>query len=401
MPTTPAVNHEIDAQLRTGMEVITAEGEAIGELLRRVLHDRGSYLQVVRYGAGRDELFIPMSMVQRVVGDHIYLGVEAPDLLGKAWHELPRGATSGLPTASGPAESPRIDRILVPTDGSPLSQRAAPVAIRIARAQNARLFFAQVVLYPQWIDIGPESYLGAEAYQQWVDAVEAEAQRNLDALVAEARAQGVPAESARLRGSPAAGLLDYEESLQPDLVVMATHGRGGLARFARGSVADVLLREGTSPLLLIRSFEAYPEVLRRALVPLDGSEVAEQALPMVDALAGKPVRGLTLCQAIEDSEQRTPAFSYLEEIAQRFRQKGLEVKTRVVVDLPHSAIKAAAGKADIVIMATHGRGGLDRLRHGSTADRALADVTIPLLLVRAGAAAAAQKRRAAMDQGTA
>jgi hypothetical protein len=76
--------------LRRGLKVLTIDVDEIGEV-EEVLHQAGStYLHVVRYGSGHDDLYIPLSAVVNVVADHVYVSVTAGDLIGQAWHELPR-----------------------------------------------------------------------------------------------------------------------------------------------------------------------------------------------------------------------------------------------------------------------------------------------------------------------
>ncbi|HZT05898.1 MAG TPA: universal stress protein [Chloroflexota bacterium] len=287
-----------------------------------------------------------------------------------------------------------IDKIMVPTDGSKLSEAAAPAAIELAAAQGARITFVQVVQYLEWLTLGPEAYLSADVYQQMMDAQDHDARENLRALAARAQDRGVPVEMALLHGSPAAQLLEFEAESRPGLVVMATHGRSGLTRFALGSVADRILREGVAPALLVRAFAEAPRGFEKALVPMDGSATAEDVLPTVETLANKPVRSVRLARAVPTGEDRIEADAYLRDVADRLRSAGLEVEIHVAVGRPFDVIAAAAEPCDLVIMATHGRGGLDRLRHGSIADRALSELTRPVLLVRASA-------RASIGQGLA
>jgi nucleotide-binding universal stress UspA family protein len=166
------------------------------------------------------------------------------------------------------------------------------------------------------------------------------------------------------------------------LVIMTTHGRTGVTRFALGSTADRLVREGIAPVLLARPFTPSDTALETALVPLDGSAVAEAALSMVEHLALKPLRTVRLLRAISANDERTGAVGYLERAAEPLRTLGLRVQTDVVQGTPARAIAYAAGDADLVILSTHGRGGLDRLRHGSVAEQATRHLATPTLLVR-------------------
>jgi nucleotide-binding universal stress UspA family protein len=280
--------------------------------------------------------------------------------------------------------------ILVPVDGSELSERALAPAAILARAQAAELILARVLEPQVWMLTGPEGYTSADVYQDLFDTLEQDARESLERVVAGLSGQGVQASSMVLNGTAAASLLDLEESTHPGLVVMASHGRGGLARFALGSVADRMVRHGTVPVLVVRAFTAPVAQLDTALVPLDGSPTAEAALPMVEKLAGKPLRAVRLLRAIGFHEDAAEARNYLSAIANRLAGAGLDTSVDVRVAEPARAIAEAADGVDLVILATHGRGGLDRLRHGSVAEAALRDLPRPVLLVRAAAVVRAE-----------
>ena len=277
-----------------------------------------------------------------------------------------------------------LRQILVPYDGSELSERALSPAEILARAQGAELMLVRVLEPPVWIGDEPQGYLSPELYQELVDALTAEAKQSLESLGAALSRRDLQAKWTILEGTPAAGLLDYEHKSQPDLVVMATHGRSGLARFALGSVADRLVREGIAPVLLVRSFTAAVGNMDSALVPLDGSSVAESALPVVEMLAGKPLRTVRLLRAVSGSDTKEGADEYLRDIAERLRVVGLETTVEVPTEEPARAIEEGAKGVDVVILATHGRGGLERLRHGSVAEEVAHHLDVPVLLVRAG-----------------
>lgn len=277
-----------------------------------------------------------------------------------------------------------LRRILFPTDGSALSEQALPLAQRLAQAQGAEITAVRVVELPRWIGDEPQDYLSGDVYQDLLDAMESDAHQSLRELARGLGEGGIPVTTLLRHGSPAGELLDCEEEVKPDLVVMATHGRTGLARFALGSVADRLVRQGSAPVLLVRSFETAATEMHQALVPLDGSPLAEEALPVVESLAGKPLRQVRLLRAIRPTDDREPAMSYLQGVASRLAAAGLDATTEVRGQPPAEAIEAAAQSIDIVIMATHGRSGFDRLRHGSIAEQVSHHLAIPVLLVRAG-----------------
>jgi nucleotide-binding universal stress UspA family protein len=142
--------------------------------------------------------------------------------------------------------------------------------------------------------------------------------------------------------------------------------------------------------------------LDKVLVPLDGSALAEQALPLaIDLLADRPTATLLLLRAAEattlpgvdptEAQVRVvrEAEAYLDSVAARLSGFGVkEVKTSVWYGSPAPAIVEAAqiGKFDVIVMGTHGRSGLGRLVLGSVAESVLRGTRVPILFVRDGLA---------------
>jgi nucleotide-binding universal stress UspA family protein len=278
-----------------------------------------------------------------------------------------------------------MKRIMVPTDGSPESEKAVPIAQQIARAQNAEVVLIHV-LQPIALEFtGVEAPADPDLYETLLQSMEGQARADLDRLRTSLESDSVRARWLAPRGFAASTLLDYERKELPDLLVMATHGRTGLARFALGSVADRLVREGTVPVLLVRRETPADATMASAIVMLDGSDVAERALPVVEQLAGKPLRSITLFRAVMEPDERGTALAYLKTVAARFvfADAGVEMACTVAVGDPRQTVAQIARGHDLVILATHGRGGFDRLRHGSVAEAIVRELENPTLLVRA------------------
>lgn len=278
-----------------------------------------------------------------------------------------------------------LRRLMVPLDGSNLAETALPLARSIARSQAAEVVLVRVVRPPTWATDDGGDYAW-RAFEDLKAALDAEARRYLDELAGESRAVGVPTRAFVRHGRPADELLYLELELHPDLMVMATHGRTGLARLALGSVADRMVREGDSPVLIARALGRPSFGVESALVPLDGSSLAEEALPLVEELAGRPLKRVGLIRAIHSAEEEPAAARYLAEIEDGLAPTGLILTRAVYVGDPVDVIEREAPAVDLVIMATHGRGGFDRLRHGSVATHVSRHASTPVLLVRAGMA---------------
>jgi nucleotide-binding universal stress UspA family protein len=145
-----------------------------------------------------------------------------------------------------------FQRIVVPLDGSELSERALPEAKRLATLTGARIHLIRIVDFTQIERYGRYSWaLEASLIEPVVSEEEMEAGDYLAAKVAELEREGFLASSGTRRGRAARSLVSALQ--QGDLVVMASHGRGNITRWLLGSVAEELLRQSPVPVLLVKA----------------------------------------------------------------------------------------------------------------------------------------------------
>ncbi len=197
------------------------------------------------------------------------------------------------------------------------------------------------------------------------------------------------------------------DELRAGLIVMSTHGRSGLGRWLYGSVTDYVLRETAIPILLVplHADRSLPTDRRlRVLVPLDGPELAEEAIGTADLLAGSLDAELIVLRVVEprsyplygdgytylpidQDAELAVARQYLQVQVDRLQAQDKRVTARATIGKPSSVVAQVARdvEADIVMMATHGRSGLARLVLGSTATATLQQADVPVLLVRPAA----------------
>jgi nucleotide-binding universal stress UspA family protein len=294
--------------------------------------------------------------------------------------------------------------ILVPLDGSDLAAEALPLAAKLARQTGARLRLALVHEHPA---IPLDSATSTTHTSLDLSAHKAE-RAYLRGVQARLREEGLRVASAvTLTGTVAPALVTYAHDLDLDLVVMATHGRGGLSRMWLGSTADHLIRHLTIPVLLVRPQSArtaeVPRGVERILVPLDGSPLAEQALgpavelartadaelhlvrivgPIISADPGYPV------SAVYDQELTTMARdacqAYLDKVTYRLVGQGIKASGRAVIggNTAETILDAAhTGRVTMLAIATHGRGGLRRAMLGSVADKLVRGADVPVLVL--------------------
>ena len=138
---------------------------------------------------------------------------------------------------------------------------------------------------------------------------------------------------------------------------------------------------------------------RRIVVPLDGSAFAEQALSEAERmarLAGAPVHLLRVIDVLEFEVARetAAASSYLQTIAERLGKSGLVADIEIRRGQTEREVIAVSRPGDVIVMASHGRGGVPRWFLGSVAEAVVRHATVPVLLVRATEPSASRNRTA-------
>jgi nucleotide-binding universal stress UspA family protein len=283
-------------------------------------------------------------------------------------------------------------RILLPLDGSRRSERALPYAAGLAKVFGSEL----ALLHDETIGLrGDDVPASADALGRITDLVHA--LQNMGLLVW----------SGVVHGPAAEAILRAADDAQADLIVMSTHGRSGLGRWLYGSVADEVFRRTTLPIVLISAACERRWKIEgpfRLLVPLDGSPFAEAALGLAGEVADVLGAELVLLRVVEPADgfaaletSHLPAHSqreldeaqaYLESAASSPGMAGRTITRHIVAGDPAAKIAAVARgeDVDLIVMATHGSGGLTRLTMGSVATSVLHRAATPMLLVRSVAA---------------
>jgi nucleotide-binding universal stress UspA family protein len=200
---------------------------------------------------------------------------------------------------------------------------------------------------------------------------------------------GMEVETRVLEGDAAESILAAADASDVDLIVIATHGRTGIARLRFGSVGDKLIKDAPCPRLVIGpnvSIDLEHYDLRRILVPLDGTELSEMCLPIAKHIAQITnasvdlLRSVSPATAVSDPslgavDLLTPmldeAANYLAATEAKFAP--VPVSSQVITGRADDAIldHISKNEVDLVIMASSGRTGLVRAALGSTTERVL------------------------------
>ncbi len=287
-------------------------------------------------------------------------------------------------------------KVLVPLDGSRLADGILTHVRRLARQEGEPVDVVLLAVHDLW-----PSQAEQEDRRKELEA-------HLGALARLLGGEGIGAKVVVLGAVDAAEqILEHARAHAVDLVAMSTHGRSGLQRWVRGSVAERVLREAATPLYLANPqglHVADDQTIRwgRILVPLDGSERAGRVLPLAGMFAtasgsevvllhvDRPgVPGVHPVPEIARRNAQGRAESELAACRDQLAQAGVEavrVVGRYGEDPAAEVLEAATElKADLIAISSHGRTGLRRWRFGSVAEKVLRAAPCPLLVVRAEA----------------
>jgi nucleotide-binding universal stress UspA family protein len=268
--------------------------------------------------------------------------------------------------------------ILVPLDGSQLAEQALPYAQKLAEPG------CQLIL----LEVGQEEDdLGL-------------LERHSDACVSLETAVGDPAEQ----------ILRVAKDLGVGFIVMTTHGRGALRRWAFGSVTDEVTRTSPVPVFVVRPRDGdtgIAPIIQRVIVPLDGSPLAEEALPTAMSLARRlhvpahlvtaidvtkilPVEvmptGIFDASLYEETvvQLEAGATAWLTQAAEQLQHEGVAATWAILRGSPFLAITDAVKPGDVIVMTSHGRGGAKRWLLGSVAEKLVREGSVPVVLVPVG-----------------
>ena len=294
--------------------------------------------------------------------------------------------------------------VIVPLDGSKLAEGALSMATALCRRTGAAMHLVHVRrMTPAATDVSDED--DARGYMDGVSKRFVDAGFNVvAALLPEEPPQLLlPTPSPR---SIAAMILDYAAQHEAEVVVMTTHGRGGISRRWFGSVADAMLRTSTLPVLLVRSRDGdrrgESEPIAHVLVAVAADDAAGRSIVAARRIAGvfeprftllrilpapyRIVEGFlpatVIVTGIDPSAELEAARRELSLHAGSFPTMNVEIATLADTE-PGRGILAFAGDhdVDVIVVGTHSRRGIDRMLLGSVADKVVRGANCSVLVV--------------------
>jgi nucleotide-binding universal stress UspA family protein len=294
----------------------------------------------------------------------------------------------------------KIGRVLYPTDFSDTAREALTHALFLAEQYDAELHLLHAVVLHEYDPNEPSQHFpeAEELFRRLFEIADSEMSR----LTSKPEASALRIREAKRKGFSAAEvILEYSHEIEADLIVMGTHGRRGAARMLLGSVAEEVLRRAECPVLTLRQRDQPRtiESIEKILVPVDFSEHSGLSLRSAGEFARRYGARLQILHVVE-----IPTYPYFyvppetEILAERKETatKALaELVAEVIGETAEYEIFVSDGRAaseiidfaeangsDLVVIATHGLTGLERLLIGSTAEEVVRRAECPVLTVK-------------------
>jgi nucleotide-binding universal stress UspA family protein len=304
-------------------------------------------------------------------------------------------------------EKTMYSKVLVPLDGSKTAENALPLARSFARSLEIPVELLGVVDIAEMgrqvaaVQVSMLRTLADDATRKFADYLECVAKNfPIGKVVCTVR-----------QGKAPEAIIEAAAREKQTLIAMATHGRSGLDRWLLGSVAEKVLRGASNPTLVVRAKEERNPTwematLKRVIVPLDGSDLAERILPYVEALANPLDLELTLLGIYGGplaagrngdgfynadqmdaliAELRAEIVTYLGIKTEEMKRRGLEKVSFIAKEgLAADEIMALARRTpdSLIAMCTHGRSGVQRWMLGSVTETVVRHCGTPVLLIR-------------------
>lgn len=289
-----------------------------------------------------------------------------------------------------------FDKLLVALDGSRTSESSLPYLTELVSSTSPH----DVVLLSVIETDRDTDRLIAERYLA----------RIANQLDTAWKRSGIPVPSVRTVAEMAKGravsaaILEVAQEEGAELVILASHGRSGSDRWIMGMVAEKVLQRGDMSVFLVRADDVQapnPNGLKHLLVPMDGSETAEQVLPYVESLAmAVKAEAITLMYVRPPPEGRNnptvrptldfrpfpreDPVKYLEGIGRGLADSGARIRTRIRIGDPGKEIirEAEESEVDLIIMSAVGRTALPGRAFGQTSDEVIHGSPVPVLITR-------------------
>ena len=268
----------------------------------------------------------------------------------------------------------KMEKLLVATDGSVFSKSAVREAVNLAKICSGKLYVVSVVkTNPEFEDLVPRV----------IEKLEKEAREHLESVKNKASREGVDCEIIVNRSEePYQNIVDEATRNHVNMIIVGTHGRTGLKRLMMGSVTAKVIGHAPCNILVV-PLDAKIEC-KNILIATDGSKYSEAAASEAIGIAKRCGGSLTVISVASSDAEILSAEDYVKEVSELAEKEGIKTDGLAVKGIPYKAIVDASKqkRADLIVVGSHGRTGLERLLMGSVTERVIGHSESAVLVVR-------------------
>jgi nucleotide-binding universal stress UspA family protein len=283
-------------------------------------------------------------------------------------------------------------KILIATDDSEASEKAADFGIETLRFEGAKIYAVYV------IDTGSYGSVPVDEKKlKRIEHLEEIGHKATSYVEKKAKDSGMEVESVVLQGNPAEEIVDFAEEQRVDMIVVGSLGKSGIKRFMLGSVSEKVVRRAKIPVLVVREYKEE-KPYKQILIAADCSKGTEKAVDFgieIAKLNGAKVYAVHVIDPIfndlmeeawaEEAYKQfkkigREAVSYVEEKA---KDAGVKVESAVLEGNPAEKIVdfAEEQKVDMIVVGSLGKSGYEQFAIGSVSAKVLRNAKVPVLIV--------------------
>lgn len=268
----------------------------------------------------------------------------------------------------------KLEKLLLSTDGSEFSEGAVRESINLAKTCGSKLYTVSVIeVNPEFVALAP----------QVVEKFEKETRVHLESIKTRASNEGVDCEIIAHEGEePFQYIVDEAAKKQVEMIIMGRRGRTGLKRLMMGSVTAKVIGHAPCKVLIVP--KAAKVTYKNILIATDGSKYSEAASREAISIAKRTGSDLIVLSVASKNANLPAAKKSVDKIKENAEREGIKVKTLTPRGTPYEVIvKTAKEKdADVIVVGSHGRTGIERLFMGSVTERVIGHAECPVLVVK-------------------
>jgi nucleotide-binding universal stress UspA family protein len=268
----------------------------------------------------------------------------------------------------------KLERLLLSADGSKFSEGAVREAIGLAKTCSSKLYVVSVV------EVNPEFEAIAPGI---VEKAERETRQYLEEVKGKALKEGADCEIIVHEGeSPHQYIVDEASKKKVEMIIMGRHGRTGLKRLMMGSVTAKVI--GHAPCKVLVVPKAATVAYKKILIATDGSKYSEAAAREAMSIAKRRESSLIALSVATKNANLPNAKKSVEKIRRDAEKEKIKVETLTPKGMPYKVIVDTAERknADLIVVGSHGRTGLEKLLMGSVTERVIGHAECAVLVVK-------------------